>query len=100
CVLTSTHSFPTRRSSDLRKFVETCRDGANQHVLGLSKPCESEEPPCAGSSTARSSALTESCRRRAARRKTRSAASSLAAGPFPRSEEHTSELQSPEHLLS
>src|SRR5207244_13007825 len=73
------HSFPTRRSSDL---------GSSTRRRSTPRPT-----PCcvARSRTRRSSASTPDCRR--------SWAASASRRSGWRSEEHTSELQSPDHLV-
>src|SRR5690348_17655984 len=75
------HSFPTRRSSDLRKAVNP----------QMSMPCTRNAGP----------AEPDGCRTRSRLAGSARSASGIrtAAVTSPRSEEHTSELQSPVHLV-
>src|SRR5207244_10527158 len=87
-------SFPTRRSSDLemRPDVSRCTSVRMSFMMGMSVPTSSRMSPTAvGSRT--SLIWSPSLRMRIVRR------SPTAVGDFLRSEEHTSELQSPDHLV-
>src|SRR5205807_10064019 len=93
------HSFPTRRSSDLVRLAEGALPGASPEGVALSDDEKTLYVANAHSNAVALVALSEKASGAKATGKTAEAAKSKILGFIPRSEEHTSELQSPCNLV-